>query len=162
VWSGVALFDRIVPFLILFAAGLLFAQPRIKRWLAERGHAGVPLGVGMAMQFLVALYGGYFGAGMGIMMQAAFALFMDADLHQINAIKNWLGVLINIAASGMFIAQGLVDWAIALPLGLGAVIGGFLAARVSMRLDPDQLRTGVAVYGVGLGLYYFARSFLGG
>lgn len=160
VTSGESAFKKVVPYLILFAALLLLFQPKIKKFLlGDRPH--VPLWLGILMQFLVALYGGYFGAGMGIMMMAAFALFIDADTHEINLIKNSLGVLINFSASLYFFFSGIVDLPAAGALTIGAVIGGYGMARWSLRVPPDKLRTGVAIYGVLMACIYFVQSLRG-
>jgi len=151
------LFDVVVPFLILLAAILLLLQPKVKA-LVTRGERVLSARVGWILQFLVAVYGGYFGAGMGIMMLAAFALYMDANIHEINAVKSWLGVVINLFASGVFVLKGgLIDWPIAGALGLGSIFGGFLSARHSQRIHPDTLRVIIAVYGVGMAAYYLYR-----
>ena len=127
--TNVKFFDMIVPWLILLAAILLLLQPQVKK-LALRGERTVPPAVGMVIQFFVALYGGYFGAGMGIMMLAAFAVFMEGTIHELNAAA----------------------------LATGAIFGGFFAARVSQKVNPDQLRMGIAVYGVVMAGYYFYRT----
>ncbi|MGV3614646.1 MAG: sulfite exporter TauE/SafE family protein [Fimbriimonas sp.] len=155
--TDVRIFDRIVPWLILLAAILLLLQPQVKKW-ALRGERTVPTSVGMVIQFFVALYGGYFGAGMGIMMLAAFAVFMEGTLHELNAVKNWLGVIINVAASAIFVFQGLVEPLPALALGTGGVVGGFAAGHFSQRVNPDRLRMVIAVYGVAMAGYYMYRT----
>jgi uncharacterized membrane protein YfcA len=155
--TDVKVFDKIVPALILLAAILLLLQPQVKKW-ALRGERTVPAAVGMVIQFFVALYGGYFGAGMGIMMLAAFAVFMEGTLHELNAVKNWLGVIINMAASAIFVYEGLVDARAGIALGAGAIVGGFLAARVSQKVNPDKLRMVIAIYGVGMAALYLYRT----
>lgn len=149
-------FRRAIPFLILLAAILLLLQPRVKRLV---GHRALPVWAAPLLQFLVALYGGYFGAGMGIMMLACFALTMEGDVHELNAIKNWLGLAINFTCSALFLWKGLV-----LPLEggllvLGSLIGGYVAAHVSQRFDPDRLRSVIAVYGLGMAAFFMARAF---
>lgn len=151
------LFAQVVPWLILLAAGLLLMQPKVKL-LLNRGDRPLPTWVGMLIQFLVAVYGGYFGAGMGIMMLAAFALFMDGNVHEMNAVKNWLGVAINIVASSIFIAQGLVLPLHGSLLAAGAIVGGFFGARLSQKVDPNRLRNAIAIYGVGMAIYFFVQS----
>src|SRR5579872_5280896 len=141
-------FDVLVPILILFAATLLAVQPRIKAW-AGRKHSGVHPSLGFVLQFLVSVYGGYFGAGMGIMMLAAFSLYVEGDIHEYNAIKNWLGLLINFIATLVFVipsaARGKevpphIDWNIAFPMVIGSLIGGYAMARISQRVQADKLR----------------------
>ena len=150
-------FKRIIPFLILIAAAMLIFQPRIKERAKHAG--GLPISLGLLIQFLVAVYGGYFGAGMGIMMLGAFALTMEGDIHELNAVKNWLGVVINLVASVLFVFKGLVVFQIALPLILGSIVGGYGSAKVSQRFDPEKLRLVIATYGIAMAGYFFYRGF---
>ncbi|MFX8581862.1 TSUP family transporter, partial [Acinetobacter baumannii] len=82
--------------------------------------------VGFGLQLLVAVYGGYFGAGMGMMMLGAFALTMDADIHAMTAVKNGLGTIINVVAAIYFLGSGVVQVPIALTLAVGSAVGGFV------------------------------------
>jgi uncharacterized membrane protein YfcA len=106
---------------------------------------------------LVATYGGYFGAGMGIMMLATFALYIEGTTHELNAVKNWLGTIINIACSAVFLSKGLVDVGVAVPLALGGFCGGFLAAKLSLKVNPDLMRKWISIYGFVMTIYYFYR-----
>ena len=149
-------FRQAIPFLILLAAVLLLLQPSVKRLVGKRA---LPAWTAPLLQLLVAFYGGFFGAGMGIMMLACFALTMEGDTHELNAVKNWLGLIINFTCSAVFIWKGLV-----LPLEggllvLGGLIGGYLAAHVSQRFDPDRLRGAIAVYGLGMAAFFLWRAF---
>jgi uncharacterized membrane protein YfcA len=154
------LFEFLVPILILLAALILCFQPRIKAW-SKQPHVALPAWTGAALQFAVAVYGGYFGAGMGIMMLAAYALFMEASVHEMNAVKNWLGMIINLTASLLFIVQGLVLPLPGLALAAGALIGGFLAARASLKLDSEKLRVAIACYGFVMTLFFAWKLWLG-
>lgn len=166
--TGKRVFETVVPFLLLFASVLLWIQPFIKRFVSERaarreahaeeGTAPVSAPVAWMLQLLVAIYGGYFGAGMGIMMLAAFSLFMDANVHEINAVKNWLGVLINAVASAVFLTQGMVLPLVGLVIAAGSIVGGYWAGKFSQRFDPDKLRIAIAVYGVLMAGYYAYRT----
>lgn len=151
-------FDIIIPFLIALAAILLLLQKRVKALLLGE-HAAAPMAVGMLVQFLVALYGGYFGAGMGIMMLAAFALYMEGNTHELNSIKNWLGLIINFTASIVFIAKGFVELWPAVVMACGSIVGGYSAARISQRFDPSKLRLIIAIYGLGMAAYFAYRAF---
>lgn len=149
-------FRQVIPFLILLAAVLLLLQPKVKALVGKRS---LPVWAAPLFQLLVALYGGFFGAGMGIMMLACFALTMEGDIHELNAVKNWLSLVVNFVCSGVFIAKGLV-----LPLEggllvLGGLIGGYVAAHVSQRFDPNRLRSVIAVYGLAMAAYFFWRAF---
>lgn len=149
VMTGEKTFEIVVPFLLLFASVLLWVQPAVKRLVTERGkHGRVSAPVAFLLQLLVAVYGGYFGAGMGIMMLAVFSLFMDANVHEINAVKNWLGVLINAVASFVFLSQGLVLPLVGLVMAAGSIVGGYFAGKWSQRFDPDKMRVVIACYGV--------------
>ncbi len=152
-----AVFSQIVPWLILLAAVLLIFQPKIKA-LAEKGGHVVSPTAGLVVQFLVAVYGGYFGAGMGIMMLGAFALMMEGDIHELNAVKNWLSLLINFVASIYFIYGGLVVFHVALALTIGSIIGGFAAAKLSQRIASEKLRFAIAVYGIAMAAFFFYRA----
>jgi uncharacterized membrane protein YfcA len=146
-------FQIAVPFLILVADILLFMQPKVKAF-ASRGEKKTPIWFGCLMQFLVATYGGYFGAGMGIMMLAAFALYIEGTIHELNAVKNWLGVIINFVCSFVFVFEHLIAVVPAIALALGSICGGFSAAKLSQRIDPDKLRIGIACYGLLMAGYF--------
>ncbi len=153
-------FKIVIPFLILLASTLLWFQPKIKAMLTKSDHHVVSPTVGMILQFLVATYGGYFGAGMGIMMLASFALYMEGTTHELNAVKSWLGTIINFTCSIVFVIKGLVHYDLAAVLIVGAVVGGFLAARMSLKVNPDKLRTAIAIYGFVMTIYFFAKIFM--
>lgn len=159
-----ATFRVAVPILILLATLLLAFQPQIRR-LATSAHKPKPIGFGIFLQLLVAIYGGYFGAGMGIMMLAVFALFMDGNIHELNAVKAWLGLIINFVASVAIILQGIFlqnASARVMPLegaalALGAVIGGFVAARFSQKVDSEKLRKAIVVLGFAMVCWFTYR-----
>jgi hypothetical protein len=149
-------FDRLVPPLIFLAALLLAFQPRIKAWSLQR-HGGVPKPMGQAIQFLVSVYGGYFGAGMGIMMLAAFSLYVDGDIHELNSLKSWLGLLINLTAAIVFVIQRTVVFAFAAPMVIGAILGGYVAARLSQKVNTNVLRICISSYGFAAAGYFVWR-----
>jgi uncharacterized membrane protein YfcA len=151
-------FDRVIPFLILLATVILALQPQIKKWVgAERQK--IPMWVGVLLQFLVAVYGGYFGAGMGIMMLATLTLTTEGTVHDLNSLKNWLAVIINLVATIIFFGQGLVLPLTAVALVIGALIGGYFAARFSQRFNPDKLRWAIVVYGIVMSLIFLDKGF---
>ncbi len=158
-------FKIIIPFLILFASTLLWFQPKVKAMLAKSDHQMVSPKVGLILQFLVAAYGGYFGAGMGIMMLASFALYMEGNTHELNGVKSLLGTVINFVASIVFVIQSsvspkpLILGSYALVLLLGGIVGGYAAARMSLKVDPDKLRIAIAIYGFIMTAYFFYKIF---
>jgi uncharacterized membrane protein YfcA len=151
-------FSSVIPFLILLASTLLVVQPSIKA-LARKHERTVPLWVGVAIQFLVAVYGGYFGAGMGLMMLGSFALYMEGTIHELNAVKNLLGLIVNLVASIYFAFAGKVIWDVFAALTLGSMLGGYAAARYSQRVNSEKLRIWIAAYGFAMTAYFFYRAF---
>ena len=139
-------FKLIVPALVLLATVLLALQPRIRRWSLER-RRHLPVYAGVLLQLAVGVYGGYFGAGMGILMLAILGVMTDGTLHELNAVKGWLGLLINLVASALFLVQGLVVLWPGLAMMVGAIAGGYYAARLSQRIDPEKLRRAIVALG---------------
>lgn len=151
-----SLFKKVIPVLIFVAAVLLLVQPRVKKLVGHEGR--LPGWAGVLLQFLVSTYGGYFGAGMGIMMLACFALYMEGNVHELNAVKNWLSLIVNFACSTVFVVERLVDFWVAGCVIAGALVGGFVSARVSQRFDPDRLRLVIGVYGLGMSAFFAYRA----
>ena len=146
-------FAKLVPFLILFATVLFMAQERIRRRLTlpATGPSARWWFGATAFQFATAIYGGYFGAGMGIMMLAALGLIGLSDIHQANGIKNLLAVCINSVAVVSFALSGLVYWPNALLMAVGAVGGGYAGAHYAKRLGRTFVRRAVVAIGFAIG-----------
>jgi uncharacterized membrane protein YfcA len=144
------LFRFIVPFLILLACALLVAQEPIGRWMTERAisHPRRHATALWLSQFFIAVYGGYFGAGIGILMLAAMAIFLPEDLQSANAMKNFFAVLINGIAAVYFIGVGAAVLKVALAMAMAAIAGGFVGARTAQRMSPRLLRGAVVAFGV--------------
>jgi uncharacterized membrane protein YfcA len=145
-------FERLVPALILFATLLFAAQGRVQRWVnvAPEHHGSRWFAAAMFFQFLVSVYGGYFGAGMGILMLAAFAILGHEDIHQMNGLKNLLGVFINAVAATYFLAAGMVRASDAIVMASGATIGGVASAGLARRMGRKAVRRAVIVIGFGM------------
>jgi uncharacterized membrane protein YfcA len=145
------MFDRLVPLLILFATGLFMAQDAVQR-LLTRG-AAAPFGsrwlIGaLLFQLLVGLYGGYFGAGIGILMLAALSIMGLSDIHQMNALKNLLALCINGVAAAYFVWMGMVSWSDATVMAVGAIAGGVGGAGAARRLGRVAVRRIVIAIGL--------------
>ncbi len=139
-----------VPWLVLFACALLLAQGRVARLVARGAPArsqGVPAALWVA-QFLTAIYGGYFGAGMGILMLAVMAIFLETTLQHANAVKLVCSLVINGVSAVYFVAAGAVRLPEAGLMAATSLIGGYAGAHLAQRLRPGVLRTAVVVYGV--------------
>lgn len=158
-----AIFQKLTPFLILFAT-LLFAGRDYFTGLVRRGAAesdkitGTGGATGFVLQLIIATYGGFFGAGQSIMMMAAFSIMGVRDIHEINGIKTASAVIVNGVALIVFITQGLIIWNLAIWMGIGAVIGGYLAARISKRINQNVLRWTVITIGLIVSVALFLRG----
>lgn len=155
------MFARLVPFLILFATLLLAAQESISRKFgkteedATRSRAWWTGAV--VFQFLVGVYGGYFGAGIGILMLAALGLLGFTDIHRMNALKNLLAICINGVAAVYFIASGAVIWSDVLLMTFAAIAGGYTGARLAYRLGRRFVRIAVIVIGLVMSVSLFFK-----
>ncbi len=142
-------FRGVIPWLIAFACVLLALQPWITRSVAQRSASGRrALRVLWVAQFLIAVYGGYFGAGMGILILAALAIVLPVSLQAANALKVFLGTLINGMAALYFLVQGAGRLPEAAFMAIACVAGGYVGVRVARRLPAAVLRVAVVSYGL--------------
>jgi uncharacterized membrane protein YfcA len=153
--SSERLFAALVPPLILFATLMFLLQ----RWLRSAPEAHAAPWMVVLLQFCIAIYGGYFGAGIGILMLAALGLLGMRDLHEANALKNVLAAAINCVASVWFIAAGLIDWPRAAIMTAGTVVGYFLGAHYSQRVPQQYVRTGIVIAGFAAALILAWRQY---
>lgn len=156
-------FVMLVPWLILVATVLFLLQPFISRWTGiGKPHAvpsvGSRLGI-IAFQFAIAVYGGYFGAGIGILMLSALALMGMSDIHRMNGVKTLLASSINGVSVVLFIYLDKVNWQLAVPMVISSVIGGYLGASVARRLNKNLVRYSVVVIGLLFSTYYFLKIY---
>jgi uncharacterized membrane protein YfcA len=155
-------FRELVPYLILMAALLLALQDRLRAWLlrrvAESGRSGWHEAWAAPPIFLASIYGGYFGAGLSIIVLAVLGLTLDDTLTRLNGLKQAIAFSVNIAAAIFFIFTGQVVWLAALVMAVGALIGGALGGRLAGRVKPSSLRRIVVVIGVIVGTIYLLRG----
>jgi uncharacterized membrane protein YfcA len=158
-----AVFKQLVPWLILTASLLFLMQPAMARWTgiglphaapAPKTVAGVIL-----LQFLIAVYGGYFGAGIGILMLSGLALIGIGDIHEMNGLKTVLATVINSLAAAIFVCNGKVEWSYAVPMTAAAIVGGFVGASTARKLNRVVVRWIVIAIGIGLSGYYFWKTY---
>jgi uncharacterized protein len=148
-----SVFEAIVPWLILGTCLLVGAQPRISRWL-RRTHREVAARevrlspVTTFFSALVGVYGGYFGAGSGVMMVAVLGLGSTMEFAAVNALKTLAVLASNVVATVIFIVVAELDWAAALLLALGSTVGGYAGSQVGRRLNPTALRALIVLVGV--------------
>jgi uncharacterized membrane protein YfcA len=157
-----AVFSKMVPFLILFATLLFMAQDAFRRLgnqKAERGGRRAIWGA-MVFQFAVAVYGGFFGAGIGILMLASLGFMGMKNIHEMNALKTVLGSLINAVATLWFIRAGLIDWGKAGIMTAGALVGYYLAAHYAQRIPQRRVRQLISVIGFSISGVMFYKQFV--
>ncbi len=161
-----AVFAHLVPFLILFATILFLAQGAFRRFagfneksdtVATHHHHAV--WVAILFQFLVAVYGGYFGAGIGILMLASLGFLGLTDIHEMNGLKTILSSLINLVASIYFIFAGLIDWPKAGVMTAGALAGYWLGAHYSQRIPQRRVRQIITAIGFIISAAMFYKQF---
>ena len=172
-----AWFGRLVPWLILSAAVLFTLQPHLAARLAAGDQGATPNGeptrgmffLAWGLQFLVAVYGGYFGAGIGILMLAVLGCLGVGDIHRLNAVKNLLATAVNGTTAVVFASAsilptsvggrgGIVSWPLALMMALASISGAVVGVRLMRRMPAPVVRRIVALIGFGLAGYYFLRG----
>lgn len=166
-------FERAVPWLILLACALLALQERVRTMLVARSARsgvadvatntvpGSPAATPYWSLPLIgagAIYGGYFGAGMSVMLLAALGIAYDDELGRLNALKQWLALAANLTAAIWLASRTHLDWPVVLLLALSAALGGACGGRLAGRMSPLMLRRSVVLLGVAIALVYFWRS----
>jgi hypothetical protein len=157
-------FAHLVPYLVLFATLLFMLQGAFSRQFANQAVIAKPIPAGkrhliiaMAFQFFVSIYGGYFGAGIGILMLATLGFLGFSDIHQMNTLKNVLGSLINLIAALWFTANGLINWPHMAIMTVGAIAGYYLGATYSQRLSQKLTRYLIMLIGLVITLVMFLK-----
>ena len=161
-WTPKSTFDRLVPFLILFATLLFTAQG----WVQNQLGTGDPelrkstkwLAGGLLFQLMVGLYGGYFGAGIGILMLAALSILGLQDIHEMNSLKVVLGGSVNGIAAAYFIWERMVYWPYVVLMAVAAICGGYGGAGAARKLGRTAVRRIVIAIGFGMAVSLFVRK----
>ncbi|HJV26293.1 MAG TPA: sulfite exporter TauE/SafE family protein [Aromatoleum sp.] len=160
-----ATFSKLIPWLLLIATAMFAGSGRISALLnrlrqrAEEGPSHASAG-GLLFQLAVSVYGGFFGAGMGIVMIAALAIQGHRDIHDINALKNWLSAIIYSVAVVTFVIAGAVSWPHTLVMIATAAIGGYWGAVGARKVPAVWLRRFIIAVGSVLTTYYFCKTYL--
>jgi uncharacterized protein len=161
--TGERVFRALIPFLILLASVLLAVQEPVRKWLVRRSSgpltekhasekwAALPVGI-------AAVYGGYFGAGLSVIILSVLGLCADDSLTRLNAIKQAISFVVNSAAALFFIFSGRVLWPFAIVMAIGAVLGGILGGKLAGRIKPATLRWTVVTIGITVAAVYFFRD----
>ncbi len=158
-------FEWLVPVLILFATILFMLHGAFSRFSSRHGRERVVaptswLSWAIVFQFLVAIYGGYFGAGIGILMLASLGMMGLRDIHQMNTVKTVLGGLINLVAAAYFVWKGLIDWPRAGVVALASSAGYFYGSRFAQRISQNTVRKVIAAVGLAISAVMFYEQFV--
>lgn len=148
-------FAILVPFLLLFATLAFICGNGLRQWAARNQRLVVPFGAGTMVP--VAIYGGYFNGGLGIVLLALFSLWGMRDLHEMNGLKTWLSFVLSIMAFAIFALGGQIVWYECLVMALGTIAGGYLGAPVARIIPIPILRALIAVIGFGMTAIFFWR-----
>jgi uncharacterized protein len=154
-WTPSRTFERLAPFLVLFATILFLVQGWLARRAPRPATEAVPpparmdrrLAAAWLFQLGISIYGGYFGAGIGILMLAVLGFLGVRDIHAANGLKNFFGMSINGVAAAWFIIRGAVDWPAALIMIAGAMAGGYAGARLARTIGRARARAAVVAIG---------------
>lgn len=159
--TGERLFRELVPYLILLASALLAIQDPVRAWLTRRMKEGQRGGLEKLTWLpvgLASIYGGYFGAGLSVIVLSALGLTLEDNLTRLNALKQAVAFTVNVAAAIFFLFSGQVVWSAAVVMAVGALIGGVLGGRLAGRIKPATLRWTVVTIGVIIAVIYFVRG----
>ena len=165
-------FDAIVPWLVLGATVLFIVQKPLAERLPRRAEsptihdpsddhtvdrAVAPTNTLLAYQFVVSVYGGYFGAGIGILMLAALGFMGFRNIHRMNGLKNWGGLCANAVAAATFAFSGLVSWPVAGTMAVGAALGGYSGSRLAQRVPQARVRQAIIAIGLASAAWLLTR-----
>jgi uncharacterized membrane protein YfcA len=161
-----ATFDRVVPWLVLGATTLFTLQRPLLRWIRgpdakPKSHTELelrsPAPALLAAQFAVGVYGGYFGAGIGILMLASLGFMGFTNIHRMNGLKNWGAFCMNLVAAATFAFSGIVSWSVAVSMAAGSIAGGYVGARTAQRVPAGAVRGVVVAVGLASGVWLAIR-----
>jgi uncharacterized membrane protein YfcA len=159
--TGEKLFKDLVPYLILLASGLLAIQDPVRAWLTKRmgeGHGSKLEKLSWFPVGLASVYGGYFGAGLSVIVLSALGLTLEDTLTRLNALKQAVAFSVNVAAAIFFVFSGQVLWTVAAVMAVGALLGGVLGGKLAGKIKPSTLRWTVVTIGVIVSIIYFVRG----
>ena len=153
-------FQAMVPWLLLIAtllfAGGRYGLGRVRKWSGTEKNTSISSRHSLFWQWLIGVYGGFFAAGMGILMMALYELSGVRSVHEMNGLKTFVAFSINGISALTFLVVGMVDWSIAIYLMCGAIIGGYFGAVLSKKVPELWIRRAIILYGLLMSAYFFA------
>ncbi len=156
-------FNLLVPFLILIATVLLAVQNPVKKWVAlqiSQKRQLKPYYTGLIIAvFISAIYGGYFGAGLGVILLATLGIFLKDQLTHLNILKQAISLIVNVTAAIYFIFSGQINWAFALTMAMGTLLGGYTGGHFTSKLNPEVFKWIVVIIGSCVGIIYLIKIF---
>lgn len=155
--TGEKLFNELIPYLILLASILLAIQDTVRAWLIKRSHKSNLEKLSWLPVGLASIYGGYFGAGLSVIILSALGLTIEDSLTRLNALKQAVAFAVNLAAAIFFLFSGQVLWTVALVMAIGALIGGVLGGKLAGKIKPSTLKWTVVTIGVIVSVIYFVN-----
>ena len=158
--SSDQVFDRLIPFLILLAAALLAFQDTLRSWLQRRQgdkNGNIPEIWAVLPIAIASIYGGYFGAGLGVIELAILGLFLKDNLTRLNALKQLLSLVVNVAAAVFFLFSNHVYWSASIVVAIGSLIGGLLGGKLARIISPSYLRKTVVILSIITAIVYWLR-----
>jgi uncharacterized protein len=152
-------FGMIVPYLMVLATSLFAFSPRITKWLrSKNNNSGLPFVGALGLQFVIAIYGGYFGGGVSIMMLAAMNFMGFTNVHAMNGLKSLLGNCMNGVAIVAFIIAQKIAWPAAILMGFGAVLGAYISAQIAQKISQQLVRNFIVGIACAMTAYLFGRQ----
>jgi uncharacterized membrane protein YfcA len=156
-WTPNSAFDKVLPWLLLAASLAIIFAPRLGPRLRARMRISLP--AILPIQFLLGVYGGYFGGAVGLMMIATWSLLDVADVKALSAPRTLMVTAANAVAVVCFVIAGAVRWPETLLVGAGAIAGGYFGAQIGRRLPAAAVRSGTIVVAVGITIVFFLRAY---
>jgi uncharacterized protein len=152
-------FGMVVPYLMVLATSLFAFSPRITKWLRSKdSNGGLPFVGALVLQFFIAIYGGYFGGGVSIMMLAAMNFMGFTNVHAMNGLKSLLGNCMNGVAIVAFIIAQKIAWPAAILMGFGAVLGAYISAQIAQKISQQVVRNFIVGIACAMTAYLFGRQ----
>jgi uncharacterized protein len=156
-WTSEKAFDVLVPFLLLFAVALLFFEDRLRAFVTAHRRGAQSEAWSIVPVGLATIYGGYFGAALGIIVLAVLVVIIDDSIIRLNALKQLISLAANLSAAVVFVFSGRIDWMITFVMAIAALVGGGIGGAIASRVPAKLLRWIVIIVGLGMSAVYFAR-----
>jgi uncharacterized membrane protein YfcA len=151
-------FEHLVPYLMLAATLIFSFSGWLKRAATQHAAKTMHLAPLLVGQFIVAIYGGYFGAGMGVLTLVLYTVAANMDVHEASGLRILCGTLTNTVAIILFAVRGIIVWRLGLPMMLACIAGGYWGAKLVKRLEAEKARKTILVYAWVITVWLFVRS----